>query len=369
MERLQRDVGFRYWVYVADEASDVVSRVRFDQDSIVVDKSIPVGIMPADLDGPHGLSISEDGRYWYLTTAHGTPWGRLWKYRTGSDVLVDSVQLGLFPATIGLTPDGTMAFVTNFDLHGDPVPSSISVVETDPVLTETGRVTTCVKPHGVRVDPAGEHAYSACVGSDELVDMTVQPARVSRTLHVSATGGDPCKPTWAQPSVDGKHVYVACNGASEVLDVDLATWTVARRFQVGKAPYNLAVTRNGRYLLATDKGEQAVSAVDLRDGTEAARIATSRPLPHGVVVSPDSRYAFVTNEAVGAVRSTVDVIDLDGKKRVASVEVEHQAGGIAFWRMEPLRRTGPRFERRLPPRERGEGGEGGGEIGEGGGGR
>lgn len=372
-ERFRRDVGFRYWVYVADEASDAVSRVRFDKDSIVVDRTIPVGIMPADLDGPHGLAISPDGRSWYVTTAHGTPYGRLWRYRTGSDVLVDSVQLGLFPATIGLTPDGTLAFVANFDLHGDPVPSTLSVVETDPVLTETGTVTTCVKPHGVRVGPAGEHVYSVCVGSDELVDMTVQPPRVSRTLHVSATGGAPCKPTWAQPSVDGKDVYVACNGASEVLDVDVATWAVARRFAVGKAPYNLAVTRDGRYLLATDKGEQAVSLVDLKDGTEAARIPTTQSLPHGVVVSPDSRYAFVTNEAVGAARSTVDVIDLDGKKRVASVEVEHQAGGIAFWRMAPLRGPNLRFGQRFRPRERGEGGEGGegggGEIGEGGGGR
>ncbi len=371
--RFRRPIDLRYWVYVADESSDLVNRVRFDKDSIAIDDRVPVGRMPAALDGPRGLSVSGDGRFWYVTTAHGTPYGRLWKFRTGSDEPVGSVPLGLFPSTIGLTPDGTLAFVANFDLHGKPEPSSISVVATAPVLTEAERITTCVKPHGVRVAPDGQHVYSVCAGSDELVEMSVSRPRVTRTLHVADSTGGTCEPTWAQPSVDGHDVYVACNGAAEVLDVGVDSWSVKRRFAVGKAPYNLAVTRDGRYLLATDKGEQAVSVVDLASGTEAARIATTRPLPHGVVVSPDSRYAFVTNEAVGATRSTVDVIDLDGKKRVASVEVEHQAGGIAFWRMAPLRGPNPRFGRGFRPRERGEGGEGseggGGEIGEGGGGR
>ena len=43
----------------------------------------------------------------------------------------------------------------------------------------------------------------------------------------------------------------------------------------------------------------------------------------------------MSNEAVGRTRGTVDVIDLEGKQRVASVEVQHQPGGIGFWKMEP----------------------------------
>lgn len=369
--RFLREQEVRYWVYVADEASDAVSRVRFDKDSIAVDTTIQVGFLPAELDAPTGLSVSRDRRYWYLTTARGTPWGRLWKYRTGSDVLVGSVELGLSPGAIGLTPDGTLAFVANVDPHGDGESSSVSVVATEPVLTETGRVTTCVEPRGVRVGPDGEHAYSVCSGSDELVDMTVQPARVSRTLALPSTADSSCRPTWAEPSPDGKDVYVACGGASEVLDVDVARWAVTHRILVGASPQELAVTPNGRYLLATDRDAGAVSIVDLDRGTEVARVPTTRSLPHGIAISPDSRYAFVTNEAVGATPSTVDVLDVEGKSRVASVEVGHEATGIAFWRMGPVRGRNPRFERLIRPRERGEGGEGGeggGEAGEGGGG-
>jgi DNA-binding beta-propeller fold protein YncE len=60
---------------------------------------------------------------------------------------------------------------------------------------------------------------------------------------------------------------------------------------------------------------------------------TTQPITHGVTISPDSRYAFVSNEAIGAVRGTVDVIDLRTKELVASTQVQYQPGGITFWQM------------------------------------
>jgi len=53
-----------------------------------------------------------------------------------------------------------------------------------------------------------------------------------------------------------------------------------------------------------------------------------------VVISPDSRYAFVTAEGVGGEPGAVDIVDLETNERVASAEVGQQAGGIAFWKME-----------------------------------
>ena len=65
-----------YRLYVANESSDLVSRVVFiPGEGLAVEKEIPVGIMPADNDGAHGLSVSPDGKYWYVTIAHGTPRG------------------------------------------------------------------------------------------------------------------------------------------------------------------------------------------------------------------------------------------------------------------------------------------------------
>ena len=142
-----------------------------------------------------------------------------------------------------------------------------------------------------------------------------------------------CRPTWAQPSTDGKSIFVACNNSSEIVDVDAATWKVHRRISAGEGVYNLAVTKNGK-LIATNKRDQSVSIYDIASGKELARLKTKRKVLHGVVVSPDDRYAFVTVEGVGAEPGTVEIVDLISLKIVATVDVAQEAAGIDFLRIE-----------------------------------
>ena len=332
--------------------------------------------MPADVDGPHGLAVSPDGRFYYVTTAHGTPYGYLWKYTTANDSLVGKVMLGNFPATLQVTPDGAFAYVVNFNLHGEMVPSSVSIVSTDP-LVEVARVQTCTMPHGSRINTQGTKQYSACMMDDMVVEIDTRTFGVSRhfvltkgkeqgiagapsahrpavamaghdmATHPGAqqTAGQPpkpsevtCSPTWAQPSADGSHVFVACNKSSDVAEIDARTWTLTRRIPAGPGVYNLGVTHDGRLLIGTNKRGQSVSIIDIGTGKELARIATKRPVVHGVAVSPDDRYAFISVEGIGSAPGTVEVIDLRALQSVAQVDVGQQAGGIDFWKAEPAPR-------------------------------
>jgi DNA-binding beta-propeller fold protein YncE len=111
---------------------------------------------------------------------------------------------------------------------------------------------------------------------------------------------------------------------------------VSRRIATGRGPYNLAVTPDGRFLVATLKQGGGVELFDLVTGTSVARFKSSTTVTHGVVVSPDSRYAFVSSEGVGAAPGKVDVYDLGARALVGSVDVGQQASGIAFWKMEPV---------------------------------
>ena len=134
--------------------------------------------------------------------------------------------------------------------------------------------------------------------------------------------------------MDGRFVYVACNRNAEVIEVDTEDWKVSRRFATGAGPYNLDVTPDGRLLVVSYKGAQATGVIDLASG-EVRSVANTRRLPHGVAVSPDSRYAFVSVEGIGGEPGTVDVVDLESVTLAGSVDMGKQAGGIGFWKYVP----------------------------------
>ncbi len=123
------DPGYR--VGIVSESGDIVTWIKPGDGTLTQQKVIPVGIMPADIDGPHNLAVSPDNRFYYMSIAHGTPFGMLWKMDATSDTLVGRAPLEMFPTTIGLTPDGELAFVANSDFHGDhPRTNFVSVVHT-----------------------------------------------------------------------------------------------------------------------------------------------------------------------------------------------------------------------------------------------
>ena len=139
------------------------------------------------------------------------------------------------------------------------------------------------------------------------------------------------KPTWADPHPNGQWVYVAGNGSDEIIEIDIEKWTISRRFTTGKSPYNLEVSPNGKYLVSSLKGAGATSIIDLQRGVELARIPNSRKVSHGVAISPDSKYAFISVEGIGGEPGSVDVISIETQELVSFVETGKQAGGISFF--------------------------------------
>jgi DNA-binding beta-propeller fold protein YncE len=176
--------------------------------------------------------------------------------------------------------------------------------------------------------------YSVAMMSGTLVEIDAATLQVTRTLE---TGPDQPKPTWVQPHPSKPLAYIANNGADEVVEVSLEDWAITRRFSTasGTKPYNLDVSPDGTQLVVTYKGSGETGIWNLETGTETAVIGNTRRVTHGVVITPDGRYALVTAEGIGGEPGAVDVIDLQTKERVASAETGKQAGGIAFWKMEP----------------------------------
>lgn len=338
-----------YRVGVVSESGDIVTWLKPTGKSLEVERVIPVGIMPTDIDGPHNLTVSPDGRSYYITIAHGTPFGSLWKLDTRRDTLLGRTQVELFPTTIGLTPDGQFAFVANSDFHGDhPRTNVISVVHT-PTMTKITDIPACDMPHGVKANHAGNRIYVSCMHSDEILQLDVatlaitrrattgaaQPMAATSPVHHStpgsaASGAKACSPTFVSVSPDDKRLYVACNYGNSLQVWDAASWRRIRQIPVGNGAYNVEPSPDGKLVIVTNKKDQSVSLIDAARLTEVARVPTSKKIVHGVAYSPDSRLAYVSCESIGADPGAIDVIDLGARKRVASVSIPGQPTGITI---------------------------------------
>jgi DNA-binding beta-propeller fold protein YncE len=348
-----------YYVYVCAESDDTVALARFvptgsGTGTMEVVKTIPVGIWPDEIEGPHGIAVHPDGNSWYVSLAHGNPNGSIHKFATGTDAFIDSVEVGLFPATLSISPASGFLYVVNFNLYGLMTPSSVSVVDVAS-MTEIAQVPTGVMPHGSRMDAKGTKQYSVSMMDDHLWEVDGLTLKVSRKLPLSEHAGhmatmdmstdagaammksmkaELVQPTWVTPAPNGM-LYVAGNNSNAIYEVDPVKWAVTRTFDRTTAgPYNLDVSPDGRTMVVTYKKSAAIGIWDLTAGREVANLKTSRTIPHGVVISPDSRYAFVTLEGVGGQPGTVEVYDLTTRTRAATADTGPQAGGIAFWRMQ-----------------------------------
>ncbi len=318
-----------YSVYVANESDDTVMLIEFDGETLSIADTIVVGSIHTEIEAPHGLTVDPDGKYLFVSIAHGQPYGKVVRYSTADHRPTGSVTLGMFPASMAISPHTGLLHVVNFNLHGNPEPSSVSVVDPHE-MREVGRITTGIMPHGSAFGTDGTRHYSVSMMEDTLFELDALNLSTLRKISL----GPGTRPTWVSPHPHQPLAYIAGNGSDQIVVVNTKTGAVTERISISGSPYNLAISPDGATLAVTLKGAQAVSLIDLSMDTERTRITTSSPIPHGVVITPDNQYALVTSEGVGAEPGTLDVIHIRSATLVSSIPAGQQTGGIAFWKMD-----------------------------------
>ena len=331
-----------YYLYVAAESDDAVSLLEFNGENIKEIERINVGVMPTEIEGPHGITVDPNGDYWYLSLAHGSPYGSLVKYSTESNKAISKTILGLFPATMQVSPTTGLLYCVNFNLHGDMNPSTVSVVDPE-LMVEIKQIETGSMPHGSRLSPDGLLQYSVAMMSGELFEIDGISMEVKRRLNLekmdntmnhssndhsghsmmdhtshSMMKHSTVKPTWVIPHPSTEKAYIAGNGSDEIIEVDLVNWKVSERIKTGKGPYNVEITPDGNILVITLKGEGSTAIMDLNSNKIIKKIKNTTSVSHGIAISPDNKYAFISVEGIGGEPGIVDVIDLETLNLISS---------------------------------------------------
>ena len=129
-------------------------------------------------------------------------------------------------------------------------------------------------------------------------------------------------------SPDGRYVYINDKGDSAVGVVDISTQELVRKYNIPGpfGPHHIAITPDGKYLLATvelsgkmakiDVASGNVEVIDVSDGLESA--------PDYALVTHDGKYCLATDYY----RSGVHVIEVDSFKRVKFIPAGKNPHGI-----------------------------------------
>lgn len=316
-------------LFVGLESEDAVAVVDPAAGRVV--RKIPVGVSTEDIEGVHALIVSPDEEHYYLSMAHGWPYGSVWKLTTAKDSLVARTDVGLFPATMAITPEGAWLFVANYNLHGDPALDTVSVVHA-PTMTEVQKIPVCTKPHGMTASHDGQWVYVSCTRDDVVKKISVATLSVvdSTNMRSDADRAEDatCYPAGLALSTDDSKLYVACHRRDEirVMPTD-RLGTVTNAIPTGAGPYLIQVGPDGERLWVPNRNGGSYTVIDLATETAVATRPSSASHPHTFAF--DGRgTAFLSMESRAVVPGAVDVIDAGSLETVRTIEVGLQATGI-----------------------------------------
>jgi DNA-binding beta-propeller fold protein YncE len=323
-------------LFVGLESEDAVAVV--DPVAGRVIKKIPVGISAEDIEGVHALAVSPSGRDYYLSIAHGWPYGSVWKMATGKDSLVARTDVGLFPATLAQTPDGTWLFVANYNLHGDPQTDTVSIIHT-PTMTQVKQVPVCTKPHGLVASHDGTAVYVSCTRDNVIKKISVATLAVvdSTTVLVDEDRAENkvCYPAGLALSLDDTELFIACHRHSEIRVMStVELGEITNRIAVGDGPYLLQVDPAGERLWVPNRNDQSYTVIDLASEQVVATKPASASHPHTFAFAPDGT-VYLSMESHAVVPGAIDVIDPQTLATIRSIPVGLQATGVGVVPLPP----------------------------------
>lgn len=301
------------------------------RDGHVLD-TLPLDPRRGETDEPHGLAVAPDGRHWYATLSHGEP--TLWKFESDGDRLVGRLRLGVpGAARIGITPDGSRAFIPDYWRTGRGAPSRVSVVSLHD-LVEEATPTICPAPHDAVVHPEGRLVGITCSLSDEVVILDGVTLDVVSRFPVDSQPGPAGEPRFKPLNLvwirDGDALLVTLASAHEVRAFG-HDGGMEGSVAVGEMPTQVALTPSGAAALVVNRMGGSLSVVDVLALTERARIPLpDAPHPHGVALRPDGRVAFVSFEGTVEGAGGALAVDLETGDILWRTEAGAYTLGVAY---------------------------------------
>jgi YVTN family beta-propeller protein len=277
--------------------------------------------------GPHEVTVSPDGR-----TAYVSNFGRYSVYPAGDTehdkaghtiTVIDLVDrkvkntfdLGTHTGPHGMTVshDGKIVWVTT--------ETPQAVLELD---SATGKIqhvwnTTQERSHMIVATPKETKFYvtNTVSGTVSVIDRSTGEVKVLPTGP--GTEGIAISP-------DGKEVWAASRSDAKISIISTASDTIVASFPSGgKSPKRMEFTPDGSQVWVTNSGSGQTTVIDAHSRELIESVTTSKD-PSGVSISPDGRRAYITNSNA----NLLTFVDVATRKILNTMPIGTDPDGVAW---------------------------------------
>lgn len=274
----------------------------------------------------HNVQISPDNKILAATlvpksdghddsgSVHGH--GYVLFYNAETNELITKVNVGNHPAHVVFTNDGKYVLAT------DSEKNNVSVIDlsTSKVIKtiDTGK-----GPHGFRISSDSKYAYIANSEADTISVIDITELKEVKTIQV---GNNPITTAITE---DNTMLLATLNSENSLAIVNLATDEV-QKIAVGEGPAQVYIQKDSKFAFVANQGTESnpsntLSKIDLSTKEVVSTIKVGNGA-HGIVVSDDNKYVYITN----MYDNTVSVIDNLKNKVIAIIPVGETPNGITY---------------------------------------
>ena len=261
------------------------------------------------------------------------------------NTVVATMNVGVTPAGLAVTPDNRFAYVANNNNYGIAGEDSVTVLNlTNNTLEQTINDASFNEPYTVTINRAGTKAYVTNSNGSTITIINIATNTVSGVI----TGFD--GPSGMVITPDGTTAYVNNYGApggagsglgKTVSIVNLNTNTIVATITLPGAnpvaPASLAITPDGAFVYVINyttgnPGAGTINVIQTSNNTVVDTIPGFSG-PFAIAITPDGNFAYVTNfgsNNFAPFGTTASVVDLKSNSIVATIDLGIQPSGLAI---------------------------------------
>ncbi len=215
--------------------------------------------------------------------------------------IVEHFAVGALPQHVVPAYDLKTLYVTN--------DTGNSLTAIDPRTGKPTRTIPVADPYNMYFTPDGRYAIVVAERLGRLDFRDAHSFRLHRSLSVPCRGVD-----HMDFSTDGSYLLASCEFSSQLIKVDVAAERVVGTMTLpgGASPQDVKLSPDGKVFYVADKAAGGVWEIDGRHLRRLGFVRTGLGA-HGLYVSRDSRFLYVTNRIAGS----ISVVDFRTRKVAA----------------------------------------------------